>query len=65
MRMGTRPPNRELNAGGLIAGSSKRRHLLITGGRQRSVYDKKHQHYAKELNLIVRIGKSEAEVTNI
>jgi len=52
----------------LIAGSNKRRCLLLTGDGRRSVYDKKHQRYAEdnrtEQNLIVRICKSEAEVTN-
>jgi len=48
----------------LIAG--KRRRLLFAGDGRRSVYDKSLNITPKttELNLTVRIGKSEAAITN-
>ena len=45
----------------VIAG--KWRRLLFAGNRRRSVYDKMPERYAEQ-NLIVRSGKSEAEITN-
>jgi len=45
----------------VIAG--KWRRLLYAGNRRRSVYDKMPERYAEQ-NLIIRSGKSEAEITN-
>ena len=45
----------------VIAG--KWRRLLFAGNRRRSVYDKMPERYAEQ-NLIIRSGKSEAEITN-
>ena len=47
----------------LIAGSSRRRSLLISGDGQRNVYNKMPRRYAEDnrTTLIVLSGKSEAE----